>query len=225
MADIIVVDDEAGIRAMLIDYLTGAGHIVRAAIDGDALRTALSERASDLVLLDLNMPGEDGLSLTRYLRATYQLGIIMLTGAGATIDRIVGLEVGADDYVTKPFSLPELSARIDTVLRRRHRMREGRVPFGPFTLDLKLWKLFEPDGTEVVLSGTEMDLVAAFATSEGKVLSREDILRLAPAHGDDPIDRSIDTRIARLRRKLEREGSNAELITTSRGSGYLYRAH
>jgi DNA-binding response OmpR family regulator len=223
MADIIVVDDEPGIRAMLIDYLTGAGHAVRAAGDGQALRDALSERTADLVLLDLNLPGEDGLSLTRYLRASHELGIVMLTGADGVIDRIVGLEVGADDYVTKPFSLAELAARIDAVLRRRRRMREGRLPFGPFTLDLKHWTLLEPDGTAVPLSGTEIDLIAAFATNEGKVLSRDDILRLAPAHGDDPIDRSIDTRITRLRRKLERDGLTGELITTSRGSGYIYK--
>jgi DNA-binding response OmpR family regulator len=208
---------------MLLDYLTSVNHAVRAAADGDALRAALSDRPADLVLLDINLPGEDGLSLTRYLRAAHQLGIIMLTGADAAIDRVVGLEVGADDYVTKPFSLPELAARIDAVLRRRHRMREGRIPFGPFTLDLKHWKLFEPNGAEIVLSGTEMDLVAAFATSEGKVLTRDDILRLAPAHGDDPIDRSIDTRIARLRRKLERDGLATDLIATARGSGYIYK--
>jgi DNA-binding response OmpR family regulator len=224
MAEIIVVDDEPGIRAMLVDYLSGVSHVVREAADGPALRRALADRAADLVLLDLGLPGEDGLSLARHLRASHELGIVMLTAADAMIDRVVGLEVGADDYVTKPFSLPELSARIDAVLRRRQRLREGRIPFGPFTLDLRDWKLLAPDGTTLALSGTEIDLIAAFATNEGKVLSRDDILRLAPAHGDDPIDRSIDTRITRLRRKLERDGLDTDLIATSRGSGYIYKA-
>jgi DNA-binding response OmpR family regulator len=181
MAEIIVVDDEAGIRAMLIEYLAGASHAVRGAADGQALRHALSQQAADLVLLDLNLPGEDGLSLARHLRSSHELGIVMLTGADGIVDRVVGLEIGADDYVTKPFSLPELAARIDAVLRRRQRMRDGRVPFGQFTLDLKRWLLLEPDGTEVPLSGTEIDLIAAFATNEGKVLSRDDISDRSPA--------------------------------------------
>lgn len=223
MADLIIVDDERALRDMLTDSLSFAGHAVRAAGDAEELARLLGEAVPELLILDIGLPGEDGLSIARRLRLQHDLGIIMLTGAGDVIDRVVGLEVGADDYVTKPFSLAELGARIDAVLRRRRMKGQSVVPFGAFSLDMRQWKLFSSNGEEVVLFPTEIDLIAAFATNPGKLLSRDDILRLAPAHGSEPIDRSIDTRIARLRRKLEGIGAAEDLIETARGNGYIYK--
>lgn len=222
MARIIVVDDEPALARMVEDYLSGAGHAVSLAPDGAALRTLLANEAAELVLLDIGLPGESGLDLLTFLRAEHDLGVIMLTGAGDVDDRVVGLERGADDYVPKPFSLPELKARIEAVLRRRRTMQAGLVAFGALRLDLKNWSLLGPDGDVLPLIGTEIDLIAAFATNPETVLSRDDILRLAPAHGDDPLDRSIDTRITRLRAKFERLGLDPDLIRTARGSGYIY---
>ncbi|CAH1653375.1 response regulator transcription factor [Chelatococcus asaccharovorans] len=223
MADVIVVDDDRAICGMLDDYLTLEGHVVRCAADSRALSTMLDKQLPDLVVLDLSLPDEDGLSITRRLRQGYDFGIIMLTGTNDLTDKVVSLEIGADDYVTKPFSLLELGARIQAILRRRRAEKDTIVPFGAFSLDLKCWKLFEPDGREVNLFPTEIDLIAAFATNPGRMLSRDEILRLAPAYGTDPLDRSIDTRITRLRRKLESHGLDGDLVKTSRGNGYIYR--
>jgi DNA-binding response OmpR family regulator len=223
MADLIVVDDDESLSGMIEDFLSMQGHVVRRATTGEALNALMGESAAHLILLDLNLPGEDGLSIARRMREHHDLGIIMLTGAGDLVDRVVGLEIGADDYMTKPFSLNELNARIEAVLRRRRLNSESMVSFGSFSLDLKQWKLFEPNGEEVPLFPTEIDLIAAFATNPGKLLTRDEILRLAPAHGSDPIDRSIDSRIKRLRRKLEQNGQDGDLIETSRGSGYIYK--
>lgn len=222
MARIIVVDDDPSLARMVEDYLSGSGHHVSLAHDGYALRKLLADGETELVLLDIGLPGENGLDLLSFLRAEHDLGVIMLTGAGEVDDRIAGLDRGADDYVPKPFSLPELKARIDAVLRRRRTMQRGLVAFGAMRLDLKNWQLLGPDGAALPLMGTEIDLVAAFATNPETVLSRDDILRLAPAHGDDPLDRSIDTRITRLRSKFERLGLDPDLIRTARGSGYIY---
>jgi DNA-binding response OmpR family regulator len=223
MADVIVVDDDLPLSGMIEDFLGLQGHRVRCAATGEALNTMMASDAADLIILDLNLPGEDGLSIARRMRDHHDLGIIMLTGAADLVDRVVGLEIGADDYITKPFSLNELHARIEAVLRRRRFHGETLIPFGAFSLDLKRWKLFEPNGEEVPLFPTEIDLIAAFATRAGKLLSRDDILKLAPAHGTDPIDRSIDSRIKRLRRKLEQNGQNGDLIETARGNGYIYK--
>lgn len=222
MARIIMVDDEPALARMVEDYLSGSGHTVTLAHDGYALRRHLAEDSAELVLLDIGLPGESGLDLLTFLRAEHDLGVIMLTGAGEVGDRIAGLERGADDYVPKPFSLPELKARIEAVLRRRRTMQAGLLSFGPMRLDLKNWALLGPDGAALPLMGTEIDLIAAFVTHPETVLSRDDILRLAPAHGDDPLDRSVDTRITRLRAKFERLGLDPDLIRTARGSGYIY---
>ena len=228
MAELIVVDDEPDLRAMLAEYLTLAGHRVRPAADGVDLRRLLGEASTDLVVLDVGLPGEDGFRLARWLREHHDPGIVMLTGAGATIDRVVGLEVGADDYVGKPFDLAELTARIESVLRRR-RPRDkpaappaGILPFGPYRFDTRRFRLTRADGEEVPLAAMELDLVAAFSTHPGRALGREDLLRLAPARDDESFDRSIDNRITRLRRKLERDPAKPELIKTVRGAGYLY---
>lgn len=223
MADLIIVDDDQALRDMLADSLSMAGHDIRLAGDARELATHLAGRTPELVLLDVSLPGEDGLSIARRLQAQGDIGIIMLTAANDVIDRIVGLEIGADDYVVKPFSIAELKARIEAVLRRRRARGDKTVPFGSFTLDLRSWRLLTAGGSDVGLFPTEIDLVAAFATNPGKLLSRDEILKLAPAHGSDPTDRSIDTRIARLRRKLEDNGADADLIETARGNGYIYK--
>ena len=223
MADLIIVDDDQALRDMLADSLFMAGHDIRLAGDARELATHLAGRTPELVLLDVSLPGEDGLSIARRLQAQGDIGIIMLTAADDVIDRIVGLEIGADDYVVKPFSIAELKARIEAVLRRRRAQGDKIVPFGSFTLDLRSWRLLTASGSDVGLFPTEIDLVAAFATNPGKLLSRDEILKLAPAHGSDPTDRSIDTRIARLRRKLEDNGADADLIETARGNGYIYK--
>ena len=223
MADIIVVDDDTSLQAMLEDALSLAGHAVQVAGDARTLDKLLEAGVPELVVLDVSLPGEDGLSIARRLRQSHNLGIIMLTGADHVIDKVAGLEVGADDYITKPFSLREFGARLDAVLRRRRFLDVDAVPFGVFSLDLRKWRLLDPAGVEVPLFPTEIDLVAAFATNPGRMLSRDEILRLAPAHGTDPMDRSIDTRITRLRRKLESTGYDSDLIQTARRSGYVYK--
>ena len=225
MADLIVVDDDEALCRMLEDFLSGLDHTVRFAGDAAALNRHLAQRAPDCVILDLGLPGgEDGFSIARRLRERDDLGIVMLTGSVDMVDLVVGLEIGADDYVTKPFSLRELAGRVETVLRRRSVRNARTLPFGPCTLDLGKWKLLGPDGRDLGFSATEIDLIAAFATHPNKVLSRDDVLRLAPAHGDDPLDRSVDTRVARLRRKLIEMGLDADLIRTARGSGYIHEA-
>ena len=230
MAELIVVDDEPDLRAMLTEFLTAAGHVVRTAGAGSELRHLLDERPADLALLDVGLPDEDGYALARWLREHHNPGIIMLTGADTTIDRVVGLEVGADDHIGKPFDLGELRARIDAVLRRRQPrsaqqarpLPEGILAFGPFRFDTRRFRLTTDSGGEVALAEMELDLVAAFATHPGRVLGREDLLRLAPARDDGSFDRSIDNRITRLRRKLERDPAKPELIKTVRGAGYIY---
>jgi DNA-binding response OmpR family regulator len=223
MAELIVVDDDQGLSGMLLDYLTVSGHAVRVAGSAVELDALLAAAPADLVILDVSLPGEDGFSIARRMRQVADIGIIMLTGAGEMVDRVVGLEIGADDYVTKPFSLAEMSARIDAILRRR-RARGGNVmPFGAFSLDLRRWALFDTKGEQIQLFPTEIDLVAAFVTNQGKLMSRDELLKLAPGNGSDPIDRSIDKRIERLRRKLEKQGLDADIIQTVRSDGYIYK--
>jgi DNA-binding response OmpR family regulator len=228
MAELIVVDDEPDLCLMLTEYLTMLGHGVRTAPDGPTLRRLIGEAAADLVLLDIGLPGEDGFRLARWLRERHDPGIIMLTGADTVVDRVVGLEIGADDHIGKPFDLAEVRARIDAVLRRRRPRRgedhlgEGLLCFGPYRFDTRRFRLVDADGAEVPLSEMELDLVAAFATHPGRVLGREDLLRLAPPRGEESFDRSIDNRVTRLRRKLERDPAKPELIKTWRGAGYLF---
>jgi DNA-binding response OmpR family regulator len=228
MAELIVVDDEPDLRAMLVEYLSLAGHRTRQAADGAELRRLLAEAAADLVVLDVGLPGEDGFRLARWLREHHDPGIVMLTGADTMVDRVVGLEVGADDYLGKPFEPTELAARIAAILRRRAprarpaRLPDGMLPFGPYRFDTERFRLTTADGAEVPLAAMELDLVAAFSMHPGRTLDREALLRLAPARDDDSFDRSIDNRVTRLRRKLERDPAKPELIKTVRGAGYLY---
>lgn len=228
---ILVVDDDPDIRELISDYLSGAGYAVATAADATAMRACVEERVPDVVLLDVGLPGEDGLSLARYLREHHDIGIIMVSGAGEAVDRIVGLEVGADDYIAKPFDPRELHARIKSVLRRYQRASaeapassasDKRVPIGRCMLNLVSRQLFGPDGNEVPLTGMEFELLQVFVERPGRPLSRDQILTLTQNREWDPFDRSIDIRIARLRKKIEVDPDKPQLIKTVRGVGYMY---
>ena len=226
MADIIVVDDEAEVAFMVADFLTRKGHCVRMAEHGPSLRREMEAAAADLVILDLNLPGENGLSLARWLREHFDAGIMMLTGIDTPFDRVAGLEVGADDYLAKPFAPEELEARSLAILRRRRPagrpLPTGHRHFGSYVLDEASGRLTAEDERVVQLSAMELELVLVFARNPGRVFTREELLDLAPPRLDDPFDRSIDSRITRLRRRLERDPAKPELIKTVRGAGYLH---
>jgi DNA-binding response OmpR family regulator len=227
---LVIVDDEPEIRAMVADYLGQHGFIVAAAAGGAELDAILAKGKPDLVILDVNMPGENGFAIARRLRAKSDIPLLMLTAADDVVDRVVGLELGADDYVPKPFNLRELRARIDAILRRVAGPRTTRgteaaraiVRFGELSLDLDARKLLRPDGGELELTAMEFDLLAAFAHNPNRVLSRERLLDLAHNRDIEPFDRSIDVRIARLRHKVERDPSKPLLIKTMRGAGYMF---
>ena len=227
---ILVVDDDSDVRFMLRRYLARHGFDVEVAEDGAKLRQLVAERHFDLVVLDLNMPGEDGISLARFLRDNHPMGIIMLTAASEVVDRIVGLEVGADDYVTKPFEPRELLARIKSVLRRVEHAapaaqplgEDGRMPFGSCSLDTNARRLFDENGEEITITSMEYDLLKAFADHPNRVLSRDQLLNLAHNRDWEPFDRSIDIRITRLRRKIEPDPAKPQIIKTVRGAGYIY---
>ena len=227
---VLVVDDDRSIREMLSEYLSSEGYQVVLAADGAAMRSEIERASPDLVLLDLKLPQEDGLSLARYLREHYDVGIIMVTGAGGVVDRIVGLEVGADDYLAKPFDPRELLARIKSVMRRMQARPaatgepEARrsVPFGQCRLDLASHQLYGADGVEIPITSMEFDLLKVFAENAGKALSRDRILTLTKNREWDPYDRSIDIRVARLRRKVESDPDNPQVIRTVRGVGYMF---
>lgn len=224
-----VVDDEEDIRAVVARYLLKHGYDVTQAADGAALRALMAERPVDLVVLDVNMPGEDGLSLARWLRSLGPVGIVMLTGNAEPVDKVVGLELGADDYVGKPFELRELLARIRAVLRRAERAeapppatmaREVRIGTRRYNLDQR--KLYDSNGEALALTALEVDLLDAFARNPNRVLGRDDILDLCADPEAEPFSRSVDTRIARLRKKVERDPANPQAIRTVHGQGYVF---
>lgn len=226
---ILVVDDEEDLRDMVQEYLGRHGFDVSTADGGVEMRQILNERPADLVILDINMPGEDGISLARYLRQQGNAGIIMLTANGEVVDRVVGLEVGADDYVTKPFDLRELLARVRTVLRRTSRsdsggarLAEHEVRFGRCILNLDSRKLTSLEGEDVPITAMEYDLLRAFAENPNRALSRDRLLDIAHNREMDAFDRSIDTRILRIRRKIELDPEKPQVIKTVRGSGYIF---
>ncbi len=241
---IVVVDDEPDLREAVAEYLARRGFDVRRAGDGVELRRHLAERPADLVVLDISMPGEDGLSIARGLRAETDIGIIMLSAAGDVVDRVVGLEVGADDYIAKPVDLRELLARLRAVLRRREAASQAaaalpapapapgpaapppapgrRVRMGRNMLDLDARRLTGPDGQEIPLGPSEFALLRAFAERPGRILTRESLLDLAHPRGDEHFDRSIDVRIARIRRKVEAVPDRPAVIRTVRGAGYVF---
>lgn len=238
---ILLVDDDPDVRAMLSEYLEMHGFDVVAVDGGAAMRVALERQVPDVVLLDLRLPGEDGLSLMRYLRAHYALGVVMVTGAGEVVDRIVGLEMGADDYIAKPFEPRELLARVKSVMRRVQAPPrpgqgdgtsealsstaapdDGRVAVGDCWLDLRAHRMFDGSGEEVLLTSMEFDLLKVFVEHPNQVLSRDRLLTLTRNREWEPFDRSIDIRIARLRRKLEPDPERPRFIRTVRGAGYMY---
>jgi two-component system, OmpR family, response regulator len=231
---ILLVDDDREIRILLSRYLAGQGYRTTAAADGDEMREALAGRAIDLIVLDLMLPGEDGLALCRWVRAQSNVPVIMLTARGEEIDRIVGLEMGADDYLPKPFNPRELVARIKAVLRRTDRpagdlagaaRNQGEIlTFAGWRLDVGARRLTAPDGVLVPLSAGEFGLLAAFASHPQRVLSRDHLLDLARGREAQPFDRSIDVQVSRLRRKIEEDPSNPQLISTVRGGGYMFTA-
>lgn len=227
---IIVVDDEPDIREMLEDYLTRQGLDVRGAADAAELDGLVAERAAQLLILDLNLPGEDGLSIAARQRARARVGIIMLTARGDLEDRIRGLELGADDYVVKPVEPRELLARVRSVLRRlaaevaqkASALAGRRVRFGRCELDLDGHRLTSLDGEDVPLTAMEFDLLETFARHAGQVMSRDRLSELAHNRPWQPLDRSIDIRITRLRQKIEPDPDRPTIIRTVRGEGYLF---
>ena len=222
---ILVVDDDPELRKLLSDYLTDVGFAVDLAGDGDQMRRAMTREMPDAIVLDLMLPGTDGLTLTRDVRASSSVPILILSARGEEIDRVVGLEVGADDYLAKPFSPRELLARLRALLRRSQAPAAahaaGIIEFGPFRLDVGARRLLR-DQADVELSAAEFDLMKAFAERPGRVLSRDVLLDLLKGYERDPFDRTVDIRVGRLRRKLEPDPANPVYIRTVRGEGYMF---
>jgi two-component system, OmpR family, response regulator len=231
MADtghILVVDDQKEICEVVREYLSGEGYKVSVAHDGQGMRRSMQQAQVDLVILDLMLPGEDGLTLARQLRETSNVGILILTGRGETVDRIIGLEMGADDYLPKPFHLRELLARVKSVLRRvsardsEKPKTRSKAKFAGWNLDLATRELLSPKGDEVRLTTGEFDLLAAFVNNANQVLSRDRLLDLARNREAGPFDRTIDVQVGRLRRKLEEDPDRPTIIKTVRGTGYIF---
>ncbi|WP_436644147.1 response regulator [Microbaculum sp. FT89] len=229
---ILVVDDDPDVREMVRDYLVTNEFLVSTAENGAAMKAVLAERPVHVVVLDLKMPGEDGFTLTRYLRDRGPVGIIMLTGSGEMVDRVVGLELGADDYLTKPFDPRELLARIRSLLRRlaSGEAREDEPPatmghevvMGRCILNLDSKRLYTREGEDVPMTSMEFDLLKSFAECPNRVLSRDQLLDMAHNRDMEAFDRSIDIRIMRLRRKIETDPSKPEVLKTVRGLGYMF---
>jgi two-component system OmpR family response regulator len=229
---VLAVDDDPSVRELISTYL--GDHDMRVtAVPGEAEMAAVLERERvDLVLLDLRLKGQDGMQIARNLRATSKLPIIILTGRLEEADRVMGLELGADDYLTKPFSPRELLARIRALLRRS-RMHENLAKsvahvrayrFEGWELSLRLRRLVSPAGTAVPLRNGEFNLLLAFASAPRKVLSREELLDLSRLHNAEVYDRSVDVQVGRLRRKIERDPKAPTLIVTERSAGYVFKA-
>jgi two-component system OmpR family response regulator len=225
---ILVVDDDAEIRSLLGDYLRKNGYRATAVADGKAMWTVLSRSKVDLVVLDLMLPGEDGLSLCRKLRAESDTPVVMLTARGDETDRIVGLEMGADDYLPKPFSPRELLARVKSVLRRTRSMPANlraddarALRFAGWTLDVVARNLVSAQGVVVSLSGAEFQLLRIFLSHPNHVLTRDQLMVLSKGHEAEPSDRSIDLQVSRLRHRLGDDPAEPRIIKTVRGYGYV----
>jgi two-component system OmpR family response regulator len=228
----VIVDDDAEIRGLLRDYLGRNGYRVTVAADGKGLWAALKRASPDLIVLDLMLPGDDGLTLCRDLRAQSEVPIIMLTARGEETDRIIGLELGADDYLAKPFSPRELLARMKSVLRRAKslpanlRRDEARAfRFAGWTLDVATRNLTAPDGVVVPLSGTEFKLLRILLAHPGRVLSRDQLVELMSSRDAGPFDRALDVQVSRLRHRLGEDAKVPAIIKTVRGQGYVLAAH
>ncbi|MDK1491243.1 response regulator [Sinorhizobium sp. 7-81] len=229
---ILVVDDDSRIRQMLSRYFEEEGYRVSLAGDGGEMRECLDKQSADIILLDLVLPGEDGLTLARDIRARSDVPIIMLTGRNDVVDRIVGLEVGADDYIAKPFHLREVLARVRGVLRRRQPRSLSSVGdpqseiyrFEGLRLDVGRRQLLSDDGREIPLTTGEFDMLCVLVKHAGRVLQRELLMDLTRGRNLEPFDRTIDAQIARLRRKIERDPNQPALIKSVRGVGYVFSA-
>ncbi len=220
---ILVVDDDEGLRELLVRYLSDNGYEAAGVADGQAMKRHLSARPVDLLLLDVMLPGEDGLTLARELGSRGGPPIIMLSARGEEVDRIVGLEVGADDYLPKPFSHRELLARVAAVLRRRQpAAANGRLRrFGPFEVDLEAHRLTR-NGEEVDVSGAEFALLKVLIENPDRVLSRDALVELLKGYERAPFDRMVDVRVTRLRRKIEPDPAHPVYLRTVWGEGYLF---
>ena len=231
---IAVLDDEIDITLLLANYLQGHGFRVTQVHNGRALMALMETDPAELVLLDLGLPGEDGFSIARRMRESWRCGLVIVTGRGDAVDKVVGLEVGADDYVTKPFDLRELVARVKAVLRRLTPEMPGasapaalaaapadRLRFAGWQLDTAARSLRNPHGDEVTLTGGEFDLLQAFARHPGRVLSRDFLLEQTRGREAAPFDRTIDVQVGRLRKKIEADPEDPQLIKSVRGAGYI----
>ena len=226
---IVVVDDEAPAREMVGDYLRLHGFEVTLCDGGASLRQVMARQVPDLIVLDLKLKGEDGMGLARRLRDESAIPIVMLTGRAEEADRVMGLELGADDYLTKPFSPRELLARIRTILRRRRaEVRQGKPEgirayrFDGWELNLNTRRLLTPAGQSVPLSNGEFSLLVVLLGAPSRILSRDQLLDLSRLHNDEVYNRSVDVQIMRLRRKIERDPAEPRYIRTERGAGYLF---
>lgn len=230
---ILISDDEIDVREMVGKYLNKRGFDIILAEDGVARDKALAEdEALDLILLDINMPGEDGLSILRRVCAEREIAIIMMNAAGEQIDKVIGLEMGADDNLSKPFDLRELEARVKSVLRRTCKAEKSvdasdidnssTINFSGLQLDLSSTRLYGRDGEEIPLTAMEFNLLKLFVNCKGRVLNRDQLMEMSADREWDPYDRSIDIRILRLRRKLEINPAKPEITRTVRGLGYIF---
>ena len=229
MSHLLIVDDDLEVLDLLRKFFVQQGYVVDVATDGVALWAALERQMPDLIILDLMMPGENGLTLCQRLRQQHSMPVIMLTAMGELSDRVVGLEMGADDYVSKPFDARELLARVRAVLRRVGEVRPltGQVPhplikFCDWQLDLTRRELRSPDQVMIPLSAGEFDLLLVFVEHPQRILTRELLLDLARGRTHEAFDRSIDVQVSRLRRKLEIDRKRPEMIRTVRNGGYLF---
>jgi DNA-binding response OmpR family regulator len=222
---VLVVDDDAALRGLLTRYLTENGYAVTAVADGSAMDSAVAEQRPELVILDLMLPGEDGFTLARRLRGSGDIPIVMLSARGEDVDRIVGLEIGADDYLPKPFNPRELLARIRAVLRRQRPATampsDTAICFGSYRLELERHRLLR-DGVEVMLTTGEFALLRVFAEHPNRVLERDVVLERLKGYERNPFDRSIDVRVNRLRRKIEIDPASPQYIRTVWGEGYMF---
>jgi two-component system OmpR family response regulator len=232
LPQLLVVDDDPDIGALLVRYLGGHGFAVGIAADGAQLRAALARGPVDLILLDLGLPGEDGLMLLRELQQGWRGPVIVISGRGESVERVVGLELGADDYVTKPFDLRELLARIRSVLRRARPPSAAAVPepartrleFDGLALDVEGRHLYDRDGADVALTTGEFALLLAFLERPNQVLSRDQLMNCLHGREAGPMDRTIDMQVGRLRRKIEANAADPRLLKSVRGAGYVFTA-
>ncbi|HEX6362744.1 MAG TPA: response regulator transcription factor [Albitalea sp.] len=230
---IAIVDDEVDITQLLAGYLQNQGFRVTQLHNGRSLMELMPSDPPQLVLLDLGLPGEDGFTIARQLREHWRCGLVIVTGRGDAVDKVVGLEVGADDYVTKPFDLRELLARVKAVLRRTTAAEPAAAPAAPasgprsklrfagWELDTAARRLTDPTGADVPLTTGEFDLLTAFAQHPGRVLSRDFLLEQTRGREAAPFDRTIDVQVGRLRKKLETDAENPQIIKSVRGAGYI----